>query len=259
MNRYLKIRSRNHTANNLKRKIFVGNRRILLRLGSITPIENIFRGVGPEIIEFNSTESCKISGDKILMKQAFLEHNVITAEWWLGEHWAEIQSEQFPLIIKHKNSSKGKGIYYIATIEDLLTFVNTPNRNVTNYIIEKYYPYVKEYRLHVTKEGCFYTCRKMLKEDAVERWHRHDSNSVWILEDNPLFDKPTNWEIIVEECVKALIACKLDICAIDIKVQSSKFRNPKFIILETNSAPALGEITTIKYVETLNSIFNETT
>jgi hypothetical protein len=102
----------------------------------------------------------------------------------------------------------------------------------------------------------------MLREEAEERWHRHDNNCVWILEENPLFDKPNNWEEIVAECVKALTAVSLDIAAVDIKVQSATNKqgvlreSPEFIILETNSAPSLGDITANKYVEQLTNMLN---
>jgi glutathione synthase/RimK-type ligase-like ATP-grasp enzyme len=70
------------------------------------------------------------------------------------------------------------------------------------------------------------------------------------LEDNPLFCKPNNWDNIVAACINAKNAVGLDIAAIDVKVQSKD--NPNFIILETNSAPALGEIGVNKYKELLN-------
>ena len=50
---------------------------------------------------------------------------------------------------------------------------------------------------------------------------------------------------------KSKNAVGLDICAVDVKVQTSKYKNPKFIILETNSAPALGEIGVQLYLEQL--------
>ena len=94
----------------------------------------------------------------------------------------------------------------------------------------------------------------MLKEDAEERWHRHDMNSVWIMKKILYLKKPSNWNLIVEESVKALNAVGLDICSVDIKVQSEKHRqggNPEFIILECNSGSSMGEITVIKYEEQL--------
>lgn len=256
---YLKIRTKNHTAEPLKNSIEV-NTRAVFRLGSITPTEEIFpRGVAlnKPIVEINTAEACHNSGDKILMKQCFTRCGVKNAEWNILNNYDGIA---FPSIIKHKNSCKGQGIYYIENQNNLDKFMEEHD-NLQNYIIEDYKNYSKEYRLHVTKDGCFYACRKMLKEDAEERWHRHDMNSVWIMEENPLFEKPSNWDLIVEECVKALNAVGLDIGACDIKVQSEKNKdrggNPDFIILEINSGPSMGEVTLVKYEEQLRRLINE--
>lgn len=249
---YLKIRSKNHTANGLRR-VIRSTKRALLRLGSTTPTAEVFPYLRPgtEVLELNSVDACKISDNKTLMKQAFDEAQVTSSEWGpVNEEW-----DKFPAIIKHNHSSKGNGIYYIKDQEALRDWLGS--HNPANHIIEKYYTYNREYRLHVTKDGYFYTCRKMLRRDAEERWHRHDNNSVWIVEENPQFDKPTNWDAIVAECVKALNAVGLDIAAIDVKVQSAnKGQDPKFIILETNSAPSLGERTTEEYINKLTQIVN---
>lgn len=249
---YLKIRSKNHTANELRR-VVRSNKRAVLRLGSTTPLEEIYPHLRSldSIVEINTVEACKTSGNKNLMKRAFDDAGVISSEW------APVSAEWnvFPAIIKHNHSSKGNGIYYIADADALTEWLRT--HRAENHIIEKYYTYSREYRLHVTKDGCFYTCRKMLRNDAEERWHRHDNNSVWIVEENPAFDKPTNWDDIVAECVKALNAVGLDVAAIDVKVQVHREgRVPKFIILETNSAPSLGERTVEEYKTKLTSMLN---
>ena len=255
---YLKIRTKNHTAQPLKNLIEV-NTRAVFRLGSITPTEEIFpRGVAlnKPIIEINTAEACHNSGDKTLMKRCFTRNNVKTANWSPLDDYDDIK---FPSIIKHKNSCKGNGIFYIENQEELDKFIDEHN-NLANYIIEDYHNYSKEYRLHVTKDGCFYTCRKMLKEDAEERWHRHDMNSVWIVEENPLFEKPSNWDDLVNECIKALNAVGLDIGACDIKIQTEKNKPegfvPEFIILEINSGPSMGQKTLIKYEEQLRKMCN---
>ena len=260
---YLKIRSKNHTANALRRMIRC-SKRAVLRLGSVTPLEYIFPYVKDlsTIMEINSIEGCKLSGNKVLMKTAFSEAGVSTAEWlhmaeFINKSQEEIHNtwNTFPAIIKHKNSCKGNGIYMIRSEEELMSWINEHRDSLGNHIIEKYYTYSREYRLHVTEKGCFYTCRKMLRNDAEERWHRHDNNCVWIVEENPLFCKPENWDDIVQECIKALKAVKLDIAAIDVKMQVPKpGSTPKFIILETNSAPSLGERTTLKYIKELSKL-----
>jgi len=100
----------------------------------------------------------------------------------------------------------------------------------------------------------------MQKKDTAEKdkWFRNDSNSVWILEENPEFEKPVNWEEIVKECQKAQEALELDICSFDVRVQSVKDPKTKqnrnkcaFIILESNSASSFGEVTLRKYIETI--------
>lgn len=258
----LKIRSRNKSCAELK-NIDTGNKRVLYRMGSTTPTEVVSKY--PIDIEINTAEACKVSGDKLLMKQAFDEWNtnnpnnpIPHAEWVqiIGAHnkqsledLKKILAEWGKIIIKHVHSSKGNGIYFIQSNEELEDWYNN-HLDINRYIFERYYTYSKEYRLHVTNDGCFYTCRKMLKNDAEVRWHRHENNSVWILEENPLFCRPNNWNIIVAACINAKNAVGLDIAAIDVKVQSKN--NPSFIILETNSAPALGEVGVNKYKELLN-------
>jgi carbamoylphosphate synthase large subunit len=224
------------------------------------------------IIEINRASACFISGNKFEMKEFFEHAGVKTAEYSelctdypfqleLSYQDPDISEKAFPAIIKHIHSSKGKGIYMVKNQLELDGFCIVHEHNIEDYIIEKYYNYSKEYRLHVTKDGCFYACRKMLKSDATDRWHRHDSNSVWIMEENELFEKPTNWDDIVAECVKALNAVGLDIGACDVKVQSEKNKNrggnPEFIVLEINSAPSFGEVTLEKYKQKLIEIINE--
>lgn len=252
----LKIRSRNHTAHALRGKIPT-SKLAVLRLGSTTPTEQIFpvaarHGRLDNIIELNTAEACLISGNKIQMKRCFDLAGVKTAQWdTLDQEWTI-----FPAIIKHIHSSKGNGIYYINNNEELQAFIQEHGTN--NYIIEKYYTYSKEYRVHATNFGTFYACRKMLKSNATERWHRHDSNSVWIREENPLFQKPDNWDSILLECQHAIQSIPgLFIGAVDVKVQASNMHNPEYIILETNSAPSLGTITTERYIEFLTNFLNQ--
>lgn len=257
---YLKIRSRNYSANQLRKQIEV-DKPSVFRLGSFTPNEKIFtkKQLEKGIVEINPAESCIISNNKGYMKQMFNKNSIITANWmyldeYMNPNHLEVPVAE-PIIVKHIHSSKGKGIYYYETFEDLVKDVrNNKFNNLENYIIEQYHNYSREYRLHVDKFGCFLTHRKMLKNDANERWHRHHINTVWIVEDNPLFDKPTNWDEIVKECQKAISAVGLDIGCVDVKVQNSKHENPKFIILETNSAPALGEETAKLYIEELKKL-----
>lgn len=198
------------------------------------------------------------------MKRCFAEAKVITAKYENLEavvsSTVEARGKFLPFVIKSHTGSRGRGNYLITTEQQFQQWL--PGKPVANYIVEKFHDYVKEYRLHVTKDGCFYTNRKMLKSETPKdkRWFRNDSNCTWILETNPDFDKPVNWNAIVSECVKALKAVGLDVGACDVKVQSSKDKNgkvrptPEFIVIEINSAPSFGEGTLQRYLTIIPTI-----
>lgn len=275
------IRSRHDSHDVLRKKgtLPLFSTRSVVRFGSTTEYDDTI-SKGGNRVEINTVQAVKNSADKLLMKERFTEANVSTAPWWTfsdglflknnnSENGMTINDLPFPLVTKHRNGSRGSGNIKHDTPESLSEWLSKKLslNAISNYIIEQYLPYVREYRLHVTKDGCFYTCRKMIKSDTPEhkRWFRNDSNSVWILETNDIFDKPTNWEDIVSESVKSLKAVGLDIGAVDVRVQSSKTKNgserkyPKFFIIEINSAPSFGEITAEKYVEQISNILQTTT
>jgi glutathione synthase/RimK-type ligase-like ATP-grasp enzyme len=231
----------------------------IVRLGSTTVV-NKKPARGNKFIEINSIEGIKKSSNKLLMKVAFTKAKVKTADWWTTGALNDWARDKYPIVAKHKFGSRGTGNTLIHSILELENWMN--GKNLKNYIFEKFYNYVREYRLHVSKFGCFYTCRKMLKEGTPEKekWHRHDSNSVWILESNPSFDKPICWNNIVKDCQNALITLNLDFAAFDVKVQSAKDskgnikKEVDYIIIESNSAPSFGEVTTEMYLNEIQKL-----
>lgn len=267
-----RIRSRHPSHEPLRIHLPKMTTRSFIRLGSTTEVPTD----GRKYIEVNTVQAIKNSASKLLMKFCFDTENIKTADWWTYEgtnaflkegdqdQMTIIENLTYPLVAKHIFGSRGTGNYLLKSQQELEAWL--PGKTLENYIFEKFYNYNREYRLHVTKDGCFYTCRKMLKEDtpADKRWFRNDSNSIWVVEDNPTFDKPSNWDIIVAESVKALNAVGLDFGAVDVRVQSSTKtskkkgevprENPEFIIIEINSAPSFGEITLQRYLEMIPKI-----
>lgn len=235
----------------------------LIRFGSTT------KGQLKYECEINSIEGVQNSANKLRMKKCFTEAGCHTADWWIYKDGKFVNKDQsleldklpYPIVSKSLMGSRGRGNIKHDTLESLKSFIST-HSDLSNYIFEKFYSYTREYRLHVSNNGCFYTCRKMIKQDTPEddRWRRHEDNCVWIVEDNPVFDKPQNWNDIVEDCKKALNSLGLDVAAFDVKIQSPKGKkdkinpNPDWIILESNSAPAMGEITPVKYLEEIPKI-----
>jgi len=263
---YPKIRTKNYSAIPLKSKVnglAPQDMRSIVRLGSTTDTKVIFpKTFGKkQIVEINTVEAIENSRSKIKMKQAFDQAGISHANWQTLETKVDFENLNFPLVLKRVFGYKGRGMFLVESEEQLEDKFKTINTH--EYIIENFHNYNREYRLHCTKDGCFYACRKMLKNNADARWYRNDSNCIWILEDNPVFDKPINWDIIVQDCIKALVATKLSIGAFDIRVQSSKNRegkiitDPKFIIIEVNSAPSLLKIGLEKYKEAINKLISD--
>jgi len=276
---YSQIRSR-HPSHDVfrNRKELKFPFRSVIRFGSTTELPDTI-AKGGKRIELNSTEAIKNSASKLRMKNCFTLSKVKTADWYyirkdkfykINNYENQIQETvllisdlPYPIVAKHHFGSRGNGNYLLNSQEELQNWMK--GKDLSNYLFEKFYNYNREYRLHVTKNGCFYTCRKMLKSDAPKdkRWFRNDSNSVWIVEENEQFDKPINWKLIEEQCVEALKSTGLDFGACDVRVQSSKNNDGKkrkdvdFIIVEINSAPSFGERTEIEYLKELPKILKE--
>lgn len=260
---HLSLRSRN--TSNRELKDIVCPVKTIYRMGSTTPTDEITHR--RTFIEINTADACRISSNKILMKRRFCHGKVRTPQFYMMVNNSldglrartKHRLEKWPagIIAKRYNSSKGNGLALIKSMDDFENFVTGKSTNeLSKWIFERYSTYTREYRLHVTNDGCFYACRKMLRNEADVRWHRHDENSVWITEENDLFDKPSNWDDIVKDCVSALKSVGLDIAAFDIKVQRSNGDSPKWLILECNSAPGLGTIGLEKYKEEIPKLIN---
>lgn len=243
------IRSRHPSHSPLRRVLPRMAKPAVVRLGSTTEM-----GTGT-YIQVNTVEAIKNSASKLRMKNCFQKADVKTAKWATSNSLKDLLVKakeltggwKTQLVCKSFFGSRGVGNFLISSKAALTRWAE--GKTLSGYIYERFYDYSREYRLHVTEDGCFYTCRKMLKSDVPDdkRWYRNDSNCTWILETNPMFSKPSNWKEVTDECVKALKAVGLDVGACDVKMAS---KDPtQFIILEINSAPSLGEITLVKYTE----------
>lgn len=251
----IKLRSKNETANLLRSAISTLRTKIpvVLRLYSNTPIEAILSPsqLSKPFIEWNTLESIKNSANKLKTKKLMVDNDIPTAEYWEAADFIENKEQIFEehknIIAKKINGSKGIGMKLFHSIEEYNEWVSNEGPNLKEYFFERYYNYNREYRIHLFNGEMIYTNRKMLKEDAEERWYRNDSNSVWYLETNPLFDKPVNFDKIVEDCKKLQELTGLNFSSFDIRIQSSKHKDPKYIILETNSGSSMGEGTALAY------------
>lgn len=230
----LKVYSPNYSCAPLRTILL--SKRVVLRLGSSKP-----HPISDNTIQLNSPIGVQISSDKRRSKQYMDIAHVKHAEWLVSDNESRIReffNTYGTIIIKKYNSCKGNNIYYIDSREVLDTWLSEHSTELNKFVCEKYYFYKREYRFHVSKEhGIFYSCRKLLRNDAADTWHRHDSNSVWILPTNPKFKTPSFLNEIEEDCKRYMEVTGLDICAFDVKSDDNSY-----IILESNTSPSLGEV-----------------
>ena len=257
--KYLRVLSRHPSHQFLRRKIKT-DRKVLLRMGSSTVIKN-----EEDYLVINSTESILNASNKLVMKKLFKENNIESPgfiEIDKGTRYEEVVNTiGSKFLAKRSFRSRAKGMILITNEKEFNSFMDKHIRNNSYnkknpYYLERFVSHVKEYRIHVAGDNCFYSCRKMLKSDADNRWLRNNSNCVWYLESNPLFDKPESWEAIKNQCVLSLKSLKLDLGSVDIKVN----KNGQAVILEVNSASSMNNKDSIvlqKYLEVIPSIIKK--
>lgn len=194
----------------------------------------------------NPPESVTNAADKLQTKRLFDTAGVTTAPWW--PDW---NPDRFPVVVKHRHGSRGTGVYLMKTPEELAAFFAARGEAYVkeHFIVERFKNYRFEYRIHATQTEAFSANRKARRDGVPEdqRWKHTFNNSVWFNEANPEFRKPTTWEDIKAEAIKAVTALSLDFGAVDIKVNN----RGEFFIIEVNSAPSLGGATRDSYLELL--------
>lgn len=250
----------------------------VIRFGSSTEVEDSVVKGGRRV-EINTVASIKISANKSLMKDKFVEAGVKTAPFFRVNSnnieelilQAKELTEDFKskLVCKAHHGSKGNGNTLISSEDELRSWIE--GKRLTSFIYEKFMNYALEFRLHITEEGYFYTCRKALRKDCPEdqKWRHHDDTCVWLLEINEDFKKPNSFNDIVTDCVKALKAIGADILSFDVKVQGPNDGKGRpreyqdYILLESNSASSMGDyiegqpsICAQKYIEVLPQVIN---
>jgi glutathione synthase/RimK-type ligase-like ATP-grasp enzyme len=254
---FARIRTKNPSASSLRKSIPT-KKRAVVRLGSLTPTARIFP-TDRDVIEINTPEAIENSRSKLKMKECFKTKNISQADWLTFDNLdLDLPGDAFelPIVIKRVYGFKGRGMELIESLDEFTTWCrNHPNKS--GWYIEKFHNYAREYRLHVAKDvGVFMSWRKLRKSEATERWFFNSSNCNWVSPDHELFDTPRCWDEMCKQAKNALEATGLDIGAVDIRVQSNEVKNPKFIVCEINSAPALGTMGIERYKDILTKLIN---
>lgn len=251
-----------HPSHNVFRnnpKLTAGEK-VVIRLGSTTE--------SSAVNQINSIASIMQSSNKLLMKNCFAKYGISTPEYYIidnrgiildGVTRNVVKNLEYPIVAKHVLGSRNSGNYKLNSEKELVKFISSRKSNINNFIFEKYKNYAKEYRIHVSTQGSFLAWRKVRKLSTPEnqRWFFNNQNCNWLSESNSNFDRPTNWDIITKECVKALNSVGLDIGGIDVRVQNNKAgSHPKFSIIEVNSACSQSSITSEHYINEFNKLID---
>lgn len=240
---FARVKSRHHTHDVLRgNKLLRFGKPVVIRLGSTT--------IGdPDAIQINTVEAIQNCSNKLLMKELFAKAKVKSPRFFTAEQITKADFK-FPIVKKLKFRSRGQGMELVQDNKHLQQILSKKKEGV---YFEEFFNGAREYRLHISELGCFYTCRKMRKKDAKDRWYFNSKNSVWILDTNPSFNKPPTFDKIVKECQKALKALGLDFAAFDVRVG----KDGTFTIIEANSAPSFGDLTAERYLEHLPLLINK--
>lgn len=213
-------------------------------------------------VQANSVQGVKNSSSKLLMKKCFNNARVKTPEWFTirrntafwndGQDGCDFSRLIYPIVAKGFFGSRGVANFKLDNQAALEQFIR--NKDVSGYLFEYFVKSMsREYRIHVTQEGCFYACRKLLRNGSPEdTWQMHEDCCVFILESNPSFKRPNNWSSIIEDCMKAQKALGLDINSFDVMVSVPNREGIcNWSIIESQSAPSLQEVGISKYKEEL--------
>lgn len=275
MKKYVHIRTHNSSSRPLRGAILVDNWAIC-RLGSLTPTRDCFATPRSNVIEVNTIDAIQNSRSKLRMKACFATKNVPQAEWWelRGNNTTQMRNLDptidyhghpersivessdlpYPIVVKRIFGFQGHGMELIKNEQELKNWLDK-HRSLDGWYFEKFYNYAREYRLHVARYcGVILSWRKLRTKDAESRWFFNSLNSNWVGTDHGLFDKPKCWSAMEKAAIDCIEATGLDIGAVDIRVQSNTQEDPKFIVCEINSAPALGDLGIEVYKDTISKI-----
>lgn len=159
--------------------------------------------------------------------------------------------ETFKIIIKRFDSYGGKNIYFTQTKEELIEFLSSHVDDIDKFVFEKWHSFIYEYRVQVLKGEHVCTTMKKSKSNITDSWHKHKRNAVFYKETSPNFIKTDGYNTMIEACEEAATRLGLNFVAFDVL---SNMDGSKYLILESNTKPALGNWTLSKYEEKLKQL-----
>jgi len=182
-------------------------------------------------IEINSIKAILNCRDKVKMKTIFRKKGIPSPLF----HTQPIFS--FPLVIKKRGHSRGKGMYLIKDKEDL-NILRKENPFFTNSYFEVFKECDVEFRIHVIGNKIFHIDKKTLRKDKSEYWVKNLENYKYL---ECKYDLPIK---LLKKSIKAVKVLGLDFCAVDVAMN---ILTKEFWIYEVNAVPGMRTVIKNKY------------
>lgn len=210
----------------------------------------------PKDLEFPSIEAIRNTSNKMRMKKILIESGVKTPFWKPFDFtWAEnvvaansnIMHDdifklkpKFELIFKEKNHSRGEGIMFINSVDDLKAVIENGKDGYIEEVVDNH----REFRVHVCDGEAFYVDEKLPREEGHTARIKNLANGYKYRNRSVSRPYPST---IKEESVKAVEALGMPFGAVDIALGQDGSVN----VFEVNSAMGLRTKTAELYSQKL--------
>lgn len=162
--------------------------------------------------------------DKLFQTKFFRKIRISFPQTWTGTEWQQISD--FPIIVKRRIGSRGRGIRIIGSKSKLKKFF--ASHNPQDYIIQKYTRAINEFRMIVLKEKILGIVDKKI--------HLKKHGKIGVTTNKQIDHLPESVEKQTLQIVKKLGA---DFAGIDIVLGEDN----KYYFLEVNLSPQFGGFT----------------
>ncbi len=247
--------SRHPSHKNFELPLF--DKSVRIRFGSLSTFSRV------KDIEFPSIDAIKSTSNKVLMKKKFIEHGVSTPIWGYVDLLSlRIMSENAgipdslqnlfkvedgivvpvcELIFKEKNHSRGEGIMFVASHDDIKLL----RENGKEGYLEQVVGNKREFRVHVCDGNAFYIDEKRPRERGHTARIKNLANGYKYREPRKEFP-----DAVKDEAIKAVNAIGIEFGAVDVSLSEDGTVN----VFEVNSAPGMRSRTRKLYNEQLISL-----
>lgn len=206
--------------------------KVLVRWGAGGKVRNSNKPLRRPV-EVNSLPAILTNADKIKMKETLRDKGISSPEFVENDDIGRkmFKDNGWNVVFKKRFHSGGKGMEF-ESVDNIDKF-SAPQ--YAGGILERRINTKREFRIQIAVgTGKYFAIEKLRRKDKLNEKSRNLDNCVF-KED---FVKPADWDKAVELAENATKAMNLDYSAVDIA-----WSGAKWYVIETNSAPGLGDKT----------------